>query len=119
MYEMIAVGVYLLLAVAIAVGIIALFQKRSVEEPISQGHSGRLAPLAALAAIAEEAHRHSRPDLSALPWTPASALAPGEDDGLTLTKLSERLHVVEARLDHIAGGQETSFTRTRDAVRLS
>ena len=63
----IGVGVHLLLGVAIAVGIIAAFQKRSVAEPISQGHSDSLGPLATLATIAEEAHRQSPPDPNPLP----------------------------------------------------
>ena len=123
MDEIIAVGVYLLLGVTIAVAIVAIFQKRSVEEPISQGHSGSSAHLSALAAIAEEAHRHSPPDLSALPWTPASSLVPVGDDSPkaipNLVELSKRLDALEARLDRIAGGPETSFNRTRDTVRLS
>jgi len=110
-----------LLGVTIAVGITAVFQKRPVAAPISHGHSASLGPLATLATIAEEANRQSPPDLHPLPWTPAAALVPVGDEGpkaITLTELSERLDVVEARLDHIAGGPETSFNRTTDTVRV-
>ena len=118
----IGVGVHLLLGVAIVVGIIAAFQKRSVAEPISQGRSGSLAPLAALA-MAEETHRHSPLDLNTLPWSPASPLVRVEDDSPkaipTLDELSERLGVVEARLDQIAGVRETFVNRSSEIVRLS
>jgi hypothetical protein len=123
MYEIIAVGVYLLLGVTIAVGIAAVFQKRSVEEPISHGHSANLGPLAALATIAEEAHRHSPPDLNPLPWTPPSSLGPVGDNSPkaipTLVELSERLGVLEARLDQIAHARETSINRSSETVRMS
>jgi hypothetical protein len=119
MSGIVGVGVYLLLGLVIAVGIIAVFHK----EPTNKSRLGSSAPLAALAVIAEEAHRHSPPDLNPLPWTPASPLVPVGDDSLkaipTLAELSERLDVLEARLDQIAGVRETSFNTNSETVRLS
>jgi hypothetical protein len=115
----VGVGVYLLLGLVIAVGIIAVFHK----EPTSKSRLGSSAPLAALAVIAEEAHRHSPPDLNPLPWTPASPLVPVGDDSPkaipTVVELSERLDGLEARLDQIGGVRETSFNRSSETVRRS
>jgi len=123
MAEIIAVGVYLLLGVTIAVGIVAMFQKRPVVEPISRGHSDSLRPLATLATIAEEANRHSRPDLSTLPWRPGSPLVPAEGNSPkaipTLDELSERLAVLEVRVDEISGVRATSVIRTNETVGIS
>jgi len=73
--------------------------------------------------MAEETHRHSPPDLNTLPWSPASPLVRVEDDSPkaipTLDELSERLGVVEARLDQIAGVRETFVNRSSEIVRLS
>ena len=123
MSGIVGVGVYLSLGFVIAVGIIAVFHKGLLEEPTSKSRLGSSAPLAALAVIAEEAHRHSPPALNSLPWTPASPLVPVGDESPkaipTLVELSERLDVLEARLDQIAGVRETSFNRNSETVRLS
>lgn len=104
MSEVIGVGVYLLLGLVIAVGIIAIFRNgAAVKTPASRS----LAPLVALAAIAEDAQRHNRRDQHALPWAIPPALVPMEGQTEsdiatpTLQELSQRLDVMESRLHRI------------------
>src|SRR5215203_3776824 len=123
MSGIVGVGMYLLLGLVIVVAIISVSQSSLEERRSSQGHPTDLAPLTALAAIAEEAQRHSAPDLSALPWAPASPLAPlGESCPQappTLLELSKRVERLEAQLESIGGLPETSVNRSSKPAQLS
>ncbi len=114
-YGLIGIGVYLLLGLAIVVGVIAVFQNslsRQRREP-----SGSLAPLEALANIAEEAHRHNPPEQTALPWIPppapvaVQADSPQKTPTPSLAEISERLKVLEFRVDQISGDHNENRAR--------
>jgi hypothetical protein len=105
MYEAVGIGVYLVLGLVILVAILAVFRN---------GEREGLTPLTTLLNIAEEAHRHpdkraqpwASPSAHALPWVippaPVGAYAKNQKATPTLGEISERLDVIEARLNLIA-----------------
>ena len=104
MDAIIGVGIYLMLGLAIAVAIIAVFRYAPADVKSGDTISYSRAPLAALVDIAEEAQRDRR-DQHVLPWEiPTAALAPDHDShkaAPTLEQISQRLDVLESRLRRI------------------
>ena len=105
MQEAVGVGVCIILGLIIAVAVIAVVQDAARREESRNATTGGLAPLAVLADIAEEVHRHGKRE-HVLPWaiSPASSPVRAHADShkrTTLEELSERIHVIEARLDRM------------------
>ena len=111
MNETIGAAVYFVLALAIALGVRAAFSKAGPKKKMNRVTAHTRSPLAALAEIAEEAQRQnpSAEHEHALPWVIPTALAPvgtyieNKKAATTVEEISERLEVIESRLDRITG----------------
>jgi len=109
MNETIGVAVYFVLALAVVVGFRAAFSKvgsgKTLEKVSAHARSPRAAPIENM----KRAHRQSAPaQQHFLPWAIPTALAPAQyhlENKKTATSvktISERLEILELRLDRIA-----------------
>jgi hypothetical protein len=110
MNEAIGAAVYLVLALAVVAGIRAAFWNAEPEKKLKKVTAPVRLPRAAPAGNARKVQRPS-PHVQqghALPWVIPTALAPAESHfnnkkPATVKTISERLEIVELRLDRIAG----------------
>ena len=104
-------GVYLVLALAVAVGIYAVFETSGRKHKLNTASSHPHSPLFALALVAEETQRQSSKAAeqpNSLPWVIPTAMPPttgafteSKNAAPTIEELVARLNLIEARLDRI------------------
>jgi hypothetical protein len=111
--ELIGAAVYLVLALAVAVGARAVFTTARPKKMLNSVTARTQSPLAVLAEIVEEAEAQRQNSSSehehALPWViptdsaPVAAYMENKKAPTTIEEIAERLVVVESRLDRITG----------------
>lgn len=111
MSEAIGAAVYLVLALAVLVGIRAAFSKAGPGKKLERVAAHARLPRAALIENTKREQRQSHPahHEHALPWVIPTDLAPAKNyieskkAATTVKTISERLEIVELQLDRIAG----------------